>query len=105
MNRATGGTWGIFFKWNKDKEQWEFKKYMDRATKHTYLAPVLGDTGYYRQWLTGRGLFEGPGLGLSEKQQRARQVRTSIPGALDPEVNVILDAIEANRETTEAGVR
>ena len=105
LNRATGGTWGIFFKWNKDKEQWEFKKYMDRATKHTYLAPVLGDTGYYRQWLTGRGLFEGPGLGLSEKQQRARQVRTSIPQALDSDVDVIRDAIEANKETTEAGVR
>jgi len=106
LNRATGGTWGIFFKWNKDKEQWEFKKYMDRATKHTYLAPVLGDTGYYRQWLTGRGLFKGPGLGLSEKQQRARQVRLTVPGELDPQVDVIRDAIEADaREKAEEGVR
>ena len=68
VNRGTGSNFGIFFDYNDDKKQWEFKKFLERAKKIPHLQRVLKKDGYYADWLFGRKLFEGKGL---DKARRA----------------------------------
>ena len=67
-NRNTGSNFAIFFDYNPDEKQWEFKKFLERAEKLPHLQRVLKKGGYYNDWLFGIGLFKDKGL---KKARRA----------------------------------